>query len=359
MTPIACQDGIPRLRATNGTPMRVIALSRKLDSATDDTFRLRVDQFRPLLKERGVVVDAAAIPRSGREKRRLFSTLGDYDVAWLHRHTMWRSDIDQLAKQVSAIVFDYDDAICHSPTNRFGWSIARALKFRSTLRRCSLVFAATERLVELARPHVRDVRLMRLAIDPARFTNTVRPRDPEEPLRVLWLGGKKTFAFLARIAPALSDLGRLGGRVQLVVVGHSPLSVKGLSIENLRWSPEVEARELTRCHVGLAPLPSTPFARGKATMKPLQYMASGMPFLGEPVGHSVALAGDGARGILIHSPRDWARAIESLADDERRRQAMGQAAVHYFLSHHTPHVLLDQIESALRSLPNGRSRLAA
>ena len=66
------------------------------------------------------------------------------------------------------------------------------------------------------------------------------------------------------------------------------------------------------------------WTRAKAALKPLQYLASGMPFLGHPVGVNVRLADGGRNGVLADSPAEWAEAVSRLAADEGRRGTLGR-----------------------------------
>jgi hypothetical protein len=82
--------------------------------------------------------------------------------------------------------------------------------------------------------------------------------------------------------------------------------------------------------VGIAPLTDTEFNRAKSWLKPLEYMACGVPWVGSPRAEYRALRDLTGVGLLAEQPRDWYRQLKRLmVDGELRREesAAGRAAV--------------------------------
>jgi glycosyltransferase involved in cell wall biosynthesis len=92
----------------------------------------------------------------------------------------------------------------------------------------------------------------------------------------------------------------------------------GRGAELVPWSLETEFARLAECHVGLAPLPSDPFTRGKCGYKLLQYYAAGLPAVASPVGVHRTMAEGGA--LLARTPAEWTAALR------QRRRARGPGA---------------------------------
>lgn len=94
-----------------------------------------------------------------------------------------------------------------------------------------------------------------------------------------------------------------------------------------RWriSPPGATRDF---HIMLAPLIRPPIDGGTLSRRVTAVMRAGVPVIATARWPLRALIVDGVTGILIpeHRGRDWNRAILSLAQDVRRRTAMGQAA---------------------------------
>jgi glycosyltransferase involved in cell wall biosynthesis len=204
--------------------------------------------------------------------------------------------------------------------------------------------------VALARAHNRHVHFVPLCADPAAYSMKARERAVGDPLRLLWLGARSTFKYLEQIRPQLEAVGKACPRVELVVVGHSSLPLASLPVVNLTWDRVVERQQLDRCHVGLAPMARDRWTQAKAALKPLQYLASGMPFVGSPVGINLRLADDGRNGLLADAPADWVAAVRRLEGDEGLRRDMGCHGLDYIRRYHAPDVLAGQVANVFHSL---------
>lgn len=330
------------------TTLRVLAVTRKAGPRTiAPTWRLRVACLIPELHRLGIQVDTLELPHGGRAERRALAARRGYDFVWLHRHITWPWKLAHIRAAARHLVFDFDDPVCFSP--RGGRSLTRWWKFRATVTASDLVLAASPRLVELATSIRREAHLVPLAVEPSNFTMKPSRRQPGEPLLLLWLGSASTFPYLLGARPALEAIGRACPEARLVLVGGGPLILDHLPVRQWPWTPQAQAEELARCHIGLAPMPATPWAEGKATLKPLQYLASGMPLVGSPVGINRHLAAANV-GLVADAPDQWARAITRLGRDEAARQKMGWRGVRHIAEKHSPAVLAATVAEHFRQL---------
>jgi glycosyltransferase involved in cell wall biosynthesis len=330
-------------------PLRVLALTTT-NSERHQTWWLRVKLLLPLLKEQQIDVVPCKMPRDRRQRRALFDRLRGFDIAWVHRALLWPSELRRLRPVARRLVLDIDDPVCYSSSNWGNFSLARCLKFRATARACHAVLAASDGQVALARAHNRQVHFVPLCADPAAYSMQPRERLAGEPLRLLWLGARSTFKYLEQIRPQLEAVGNACPRVELVVVGHSSLALTSLPVVNLAWNRVVERQQLDRCHVGLSPMARDRWTQAKAALKPLQYLASGMPFVGSPVGINLRLVDQDRNGLLADSPAEWVAAIQQLEVDETRRREMGRHGVDYIRRYHAPDVLASQVAHIFHSL---------
>ncbi len=328
-------------RLPNDRPLSILALTRTVPER-HLTWKLRIGLLAPHLENYNIRVFAHQLPRDPQEKTRFLQQVGKFDIVWLHRYTSWPWEISRLRELGQHLVFDIDDPVGYSASNWGNVSLSRWLKFRATVSHSSAIFAASDGLVELASKQHRRVRLLPLCADPYSHQLKVTPRGSHEPLRLLWVGNKSTFRYLETVRTQLETIGRTGLPVELVVVGHSELKLSHLRVTNLRWSPAVEREQFERCHVGLAPLTIDRWTQAKATLKPLQYLANGMPFIGTPVGVNHRFARSGTQGLLAHTPDEWLSAVRMLEADEQQRQAMGQRGVDYVMARHSPEVLAER-----------------
>jgi hypothetical protein len=70
--------------------------------------------------------------------------------------------------------------------------------------------------------------------------------------------------------------------------------------------------------IGIAPLADTQFNRAKSRLKPLEYSAVGVPWVGSDLPDYRAYHTQGC-GVIVRRPRDWERVLRSLARDPARR----------------------------------------
>ncbi len=330
------------MTASRNGVMKVVALTNT-NIEKHLTWKLRVELLLPQLRAAGIEVETHCLPKPAEARSELFQRLRGFDALWLHRHTFGPRELEQVRPIARHLVFDFDDPVCYNSSSLWTYSFSKSRRFKAVLKQSSAVLAASPGLYRLAAAHTPNVHLSWLCADPASHSMKIHRRAANEPFRLLWLGHRSTFKYLERVKPQLEAVGRQCENVSLTVVGHSELTLKHLPVVNHAWSPDTEAQALISCQLGLCPLSKDRWTRAKAALKPLQYLANGVPFMGPPVGVLVDYAGQGERGILADSPRDWVAAVQQLQADESLRQQMGQAGIQYIQSTHSPETLGRQV----------------
>jgi glycosyltransferase involved in cell wall biosynthesis len=71
------------------------------------------------------------------------------------------------------------------------------------------------------------------------------------------------------------------------------------------------------------PTPDNPWTRGKSAYKALQYMAGGIPVVGDDVGVAAEVVGSEKGGFLVHDEDEWVEALLTLAKDAALRNRLG------------------------------------
>lgn len=325
--------------------MRVLAITRKPYSAS---FEQRILAYRDLLEERGIEVTMRQFPQDSREQKVMLRKAGNYDVVWWHRHLLTRFLRHRLRRMARRIVYDYDDPLIFS-TRKNGRSLARRWRFSGMLRIADAAMAGSQYLRTLGLRYNDNIEVVPMGIGKDQVSKP--SRQFSDPVQLLWLGSKSTQKYLELIRPSLERLGTLKGRFRLKLVAHYPMEFGSLPVDYVRWSPDEQAKALANSDIGLCPMPDTPWAAGKCPYKVIQYMASGMPWVGSAVGENVAVAGDpadpGRRGLCADSDQAWGQALLDLADDPGLRIRLGEKGVRYVAEHHDREKLADQIAGVL------------
>ena len=110
----------------------------------------------------------------------------------------------------------------------------------------------------------------------------------------------------------------------MLVIGEpKPLpALAGVALEQHPWSADTEAELLSRCHVGLSPLPDDEWCQFKSGYKLIQYMAAGRAAVASPVGANNFVLSGNETGLFAKGDGDWYQAIDRLRRDPALRQRM-------------------------------------
>ncbi|QDU70190.1 glycosyltransferase family protein [Mucisphaera calidilacus] len=330
-------------------PLRILAVTRKPDAAS---YEQRVQRCIPPLTRRGHEITETAIPRGLLAEPRLYRRFRNYDVVWWQRHLAMPHLLPIIRHAARRLVFDYDDPLTFSAKGGGRPSWSRRVRFAGMMRTCDAVTTASDYLAASARPYCSSVHVIPMPVDVPDDPPPLHQRSEKPTL--LWLGSRATQPYLDLIRPALESL---AGHALLRLVAHEPMAFGELEVDFRPWSFEQQETALRECHVGLCPMPDTPWTRGKCPYKVLQYMAFGMPWVGSAVGENLNVAGvtqpgRGPRGWCAHDNTDWKQAVTELISDPEQAETIGRDARAYIASRYRRDSLIDTLEDVLRGDTN-------
>jgi glycosyltransferase involved in cell wall biosynthesis len=249
--------------------------------------------------------------------------------------------VRQLREQNVPVVVDVDDDFRNVHRDNVAWeAINPALNplhngvwLRRSCELASLVTVSTPRLRKYAQPHNRSAVLRNRIPERARLAVT----SPPEQVTLGWTG-------TARTHPA--DLQCLGDSVKscgvpLSVVGdeYRITEITGVPAELIRvtpWADDVEtywANVGSSMSIGLAPLELSKFNHAKSALKPSEYMALGVPWVGSRSDEYVALRTFSGCGSIAPTPSHWRRMVQELIDDPELRQQQRELGLQYAAEH--------------------------
>jgi len=215
------------------------------------------------------------------------------------------------------LVFDFDDTIWLPREG--GHPLLRTLHREGTvheiLRCATAVIAGNEFLAEYAQRFNPNVTVVPSSIDVARY------RRSDDSVVIGWIGSRTTLPYLKPLAVVFKALS-----VKPRVIASGDPSTLGFEVEFRPWRLETELDELARIGIGIAPLPDTPWERGKCGVKLLQYMACGVPVVASPVGVQQQIIRDRENGLLARDEEEWRRHLTALMGDAGLRARLGAAA---------------------------------
>jgi hypothetical protein len=214
------------------------------------------------------------------------------------------------------LVFDFDDAVWLP--RQGGARLLRALHRERAVQDildCSAaVIAGNGFLAEYASRFNRNVSVVPSAIDVDAY-----PRAADSNV-VGWIGSRTTLPYLKFLKPVFEYV----GVTPRVIASGDPARL-GFAVDFRPWRLETEKDELSQIGIGIAPLPDTPWERGKCGVKILQYMACGMPVVASPVGVNTQIVIHGVSGFLVREIGEWQETLAKLMAHPKLRQQLAAA----------------------------------
>lgn len=300
--------------------MNILALVPELRLASA---RLRVEQYRRPLAERGINLEIAEYRGSASRRIGILSRAGRYEAVLLHRKLLNPLELKMLRRRARRLAFDFDDAIMFRDSNsRRQESGSRRRRFTALSAVCDLIIAGNEYLAGWARRAGRRVEVIPTPVDLSRFS---APAPPAADKVVGWIGSASNLIYLDEAVAGLGLLARRGEKFVFKMISDSFRDVPGVETVKKRWSRREEAVDLSTLAIGLAPLRDDPWAKGKCAYKVIQYFAASRPVVSSPVGANLELVADGVNGYLVSSAAEWADRLGELLNSPRLRGEMGKA----------------------------------
>jgi len=313
-------------------PIEVTALTA---GEFDPSRRFRICQFVDGLKTRGIDVTelhpffskyaAAPIAQLGFiwTAGKIFARMPgvaaarNADITWLQRELIpGRFTLERYAGR--RILLDIDDAV---------WMDRRGEEaIEQVARHSSGVIAGNDFLGDFFRQRGLRVWIVPTSVD----TNRWRPSPVRAHAKwtLGWSGTASNLKYLYSIEEPLADFLDSHGDAELLVVSESKPTFKQIPAGRWRferWSPEREVELVQQMDVGLMPLASTDWERGKCGLKMLTYMAVGVPTIASPVGISEDIIRDSRVGFLARSSHQWYQALETLHQDRALATRLGKS----------------------------------
>lgn len=312
--------------------------------------RFRIEQWAPHLQRLGVHIEFesfmspeldAILYREGMYTEKATRILGgmlrramslrhmqEFDLVYVLRETaLLGPAIFEHWMKIKRVPFiiDFDDAAFvpnSSEVNKLFSFLKCPGKTSTACRLASHVMVCNDYLAEYARQFNPRVTVVPVTMD----TEIHKPPHPaweSSTPQLVWTGSPTTAPYLESLSGALQRL-RKRHDFRLRVIGAQRVSLPGIDVELLPWTPETEVLNLYGSWGGLMPLPDNPWTRGKGGNKGLQYMAVGVPLVCSPTGVGSQLVRDGKNGLLAFSEDEWVEKLSLLITSAGLRQRLGR-----------------------------------
>lgn len=147
------------------------------------------------------------------------------------------------------------------------------------------------------------------------------------PVKICWIGSLLNERYLRHMIAPLNELWRSTNFTLRVIGGQRPrLPFKGKR-HFIQWKLNEAERQVSECHIGIAPLDCKPFEYAKSPSKPILYMAQGLAVVATDTPTYRTLIRDGVNGFLIQNNdrAQWTRVLRELITNAKKRNAIAAA----------------------------------
>ena len=319
---------------------------------TAATQRLKYEQYFPKFRENGYELEVSSfqtqrffdiIYKDGRFLEKAFWTFWGYlkRIIDLFRApfydgiyvSLWVTPIGLplfeflITLLNSKVVYDLDDMIFLDVSDKAksGKRLIDRLKGRkkpiTLMQKSNYVIVCTPKLEEVARKYNSNVIDISSTFDTNRFV-PVGAYTNREITTIGWTGTQSTLQLLDLIEDALLEINKMR-KIKFLVISNKEYKLDGLDIEWREWSAETEIKDLHDIEIGLYPIRTDEFSKGKSGLKALTYMSIGIPAVATAWGANFRVIEHGISGFLVRTKKEWVNTIIQLIDDVTLRKTVG------------------------------------
>jgi len=219
------------------------------------------------------------------------------------------------------VIFDFDDAIYTRPGKAYSWLTGwRVMKrLRMWLREADVVTVANHYLKRVAEREARRAEVLPMTLD----LEVWKPRHREEGnvVNIGWAGAPANLHHIEALEPVLAVLLKKNPCLRLSIYsGKRP--ALSCPYEFVPFQEGSEAAFVQRLNIGLLPLSDEEFSRGKSPIKAIQYLACGVPVVGNVYGATGDILNE-QNSLSIAGFSDWQRSIQELIDSPEKAARLG------------------------------------
>lgn len=289
------------------------------------SFRQRIGIYVDTLRSAGIECEVAKLPTSRIKRFELFKRAANFNGVLLHKKCLNFFDAICLRTYSRKIIYDFDDAIMYSTQTPDSDRTSHFRLFRRTAKLADMIIAGNQYLAEYAKRFNDNVRILPTGLNINEYNVKDLPKI-DGKIRLVWIGSKSTLKYLLGIKEVLEEVGARFPNVVLRIICDDFFDLENMEVEKFHWSLARQAQDLFTSHIGLAPLPSNRFTRGKCGFKALQYAAAELPVIASPVGVNTEYIVDEVTGYHAFRHQQWVDRICECVKDENLRKKLGAAA---------------------------------
>lgn len=322
--------------------MNVLAIiSRDMEKGST---KYRLVQYLDFLSKKGInikfinrkTVDASIIKKAQQA-----------DLVFNQKCLFKTSVARKLIAKSQRTIFDFDDAIYTRPGKPHFWATSYRVKRRLHLwLKCAdIVTTSNHFLAGYARKYSDSVKVIPMALD----TDIWKPRNRihRDEIIMGWAGAPVNVSLIEKLGPVLAHLLKKYPFLKLAIFsGRKPKL--SCPFEYHPFIPGGEPEFVKNLDIGLLPLDDEEYTKGKSPIKAIQYLACGVPVVGNVIGATAEILND-RNSIAVSNEKEWLYALEKLIINRDLAISMGRIGHNLIEKNHNLITVAENLFNVLSS----------
>jgi hypothetical protein len=306
----------------------VLTPGKTLQASTE----FRIIQLQPLMADLGHNLEILPAHQAGNLE------LQKYDGIIIQKVLPKNNLYQQIRSMRGPTIFDLDDAVwIGASTPKWHHRLRRIIKTRKLGRSCTAITAANKTLGNYFRLQ-QKVHIVPMALDSKVWQ---AKSQWSETITLGWAGAPGNLGMIESLDPVLSHILRKHPQVELAIYSGARPKLS-CPYKFIPYRQDQLAQTIRSFSIGLVPLPDTKFASAKSPIKALQYMASGLPFIGSPQPGLTEMTGSIAAATYAQNHTQWVQGLEKLIRQPKQLAELGQSGRQQFESKYSAHAVSSQ-----------------
>ena len=219
-------------------------------------------------------------------------------------------------------IFDFDDAIYTRPGKPHSLitNLRVTKRLHLWLKYADVVTTSNNFLANYARKYSNSVKVIPMALD----LEVWKPSNDSKGNETIigWAGAPVNLPLIEKLDPILTLLLEKYPFSKLAVFsGRKPKL--NCPFDYHPFKPGSEPEFVKTLDIGLLPLPQEEYAMGKSPIKAIQYLACGIPVVGNVIGATAEILNE-ENSIAVSNDKEWFEALEKLILNRRLAESMGR-----------------------------------
>jgi glycosyltransferase involved in cell wall biosynthesis len=225
--------------------------------------------------------------------------------------------------------YDFDDAIWLSNVSEVNrkfdffkayWKVSNIIKW------ANYITVGNGYLGNYAKQFNNAVEVLPSTVDMVNVHYLVKEHEQQvEQIKIGWTGSHTTSAkYLPQVIDIINELSEKYP-IEFIVISNQEPDFEISNLHYIPWSKATEIEDLIKFDIGIMPIGTEEWEKGKCSFKAIQYMALGIPVVLSPYGNNLEVVEDGKSGLFAESKADWINALEKLILDVKLREELSNA----------------------------------